>query len=156
MSKDTNSLYSWKYDDIKHRSPIWYMIALSIAIWLIIWGFLTRQYGMSIVIMLAGGFFYFLENNSEDEVEVSITDLGIKVQGNFYDYSRIKAYSLVYQSDRAVFLRLLINKRGIGVLNLNIDNNIAANIRSILPNFIEENEKQEITLGEKIIQLLKL
>jgi len=44
---------------------------------------------MSIVIMLVVGFFYFLENNSEDEVAVELTDLGVKVQGNFYDYSKI-------------------------------------------------------------------
>lgn len=111
---------------------------------------------MSIVIMLAGGFFYFLENNSEDEVEVEISELGIKVQGNFYDYAKINGYSLVYQSDTAVFLRLSMNKRGVWVLNLNIDNIIATNIRSTLSNYIEENEQQEVTLGEKIIQLLKL
>jgi len=37
-----------------------------------------------------------------------------------------------------------------------VDNTIAADIRSILPNFIEENEKQEISLSERIIALLKL
>ncbi len=151
-----NTLYNWSYEDTKSRSAIWYTIAIAVAIGLIIWGFLTRQYGMSIVIMLAGGFFYFLENNSEDHVAVDITDLWIKVQGNFYDYARISGYSLVYQGDQAVYLRLLIKKRGIGILNLSIDNSIASNIRSILPNYIEENEKQEVTLSEKIIHLLKL
>jgi hypothetical protein len=156
MATNNNLLYNWKYEDTKHRSPIWYVIALSIAIWLIIWWFLTRQYGMSIVIMLVVWFFYFLENNSEDEVAIELTELGIKVQGNFYDYSRIWWYSIVYHWEQAIYLRLLIKKRGIWILNLNIDNRIAADIRSILPNYIEENEKQEITLSEKIIQLLKL
>jgi len=49
-----------------------------------------------------------------------------------------------------------MKKRGISVLNLNIDNSIASEIRTILPNYIEENEKQEITLSERIIHLLKL
>ena len=156
MEININSLYKWNYEDTKHRSPLWYIIALSIAIWLIIWWFLTRQYGMSIVVMLVVWFFYFLENNSEDEVSVELTDLGIKVQGNFYDYSRIGWYSIVYHGERALHLRLFIKKRGIGVLNLNIDNRIASDIRSILPNYIEENEKQEITLSERLIQFLKL
>ena len=156
MEKNSNILYTWQYEDTKHRSPLWYIIALSIAIWLIIWWFLTSQYGMSIVIMLVVWFFYILENNSEDQVLVEITDLWIKVQGNFYDYSRIGWYSLVYYGEQALYLRLLIKKRGIGVLNLNIDNLVATNIRNILVNYIEENEKQEITLSERIIQLLKL
>lgn len=156
METSSNILYNWNYEDNKNRSPLWYTIALSIAIWIIIWWFLTRQYGMSIVIMLVVWFFYFLENNSEDEVAVELTDLGIKVQWNFYDYSRIWWYSIVYNGEQAIHLRLLIKKRGIGILNLNIDNTIASNIRSILPNYIQENEKQEITLWERIIHLLKL
>lgn len=97
MAKNQNTLFSWNFDDTtQHRSPLWYMIALSFAIGLIIWGFLTRQYGMSIVIMLLVGFIYFLENNSEDHVSVEITDLGVRIQNSFHDYSRIHSYSLVY------------------------------------------------------------
>jgi hypothetical protein len=156
MENSSNILYTWNYEDNKDRSPLWYIIALSISIGLIIWGFLTQQYGMSIVVMLVVWFFYFLENNSEDEVKVELTDLWIKVQWNFYDYSRIWGYSIVYHGERALYLRLIIKKRGIWILNLNIDNSIVSNLRSILPNYIEENEKQDITLSERIIHLLKL
>ncbi len=156
MPGNDNLLYSWNYEDVKDRSPIWYMLALSAAIWIIIWWFLTRQYGMSIVIMLAVGFYYFLENNSEDSVSVGVTELGIRVQDNFYDYSKIGGFSLVYSWENAVFLRLAIKKRGISVLNIKVDNNIARDIRPILWNYVEENEKQEISLTEKIMHLLKL
>ena len=156
MAQNANILYSWNYEDIQDRSPLWYMLAASIAIGLIIWGFLTRQYGMSIVIMLAAWFFYYLENNSEDHVSVEISELWIKVQDMFYDYAKIWKYSIVYEWDRAVFLRLAINKRGIWVLNIKLDNTIAAQVRSILPNFIEESEKQEISFSEKLISFLKL
>jgi len=111
---------------------------------------------MSIVIMLAVWFYYYLENNSDEQVQVSVSDLWIKVQETFYDYAKIAGYSIVYQWDSAVFLRLMINRRWIWVLNIKLDNTIAANIRSILPNYIEENEKQEISLSEKLISLLKL
>lgn len=156
MAENTRILYSWNYEDTKNRSPFWYVAALSIAIGFIIWWFLTRQYGMSIVIMLIWGFFYFLENNSEDEVQVRVSELWISVQDNFYDYSKISWFSLVYQWENAVFLRLLIKKRGLSILNIKIDNTIAKNIRPILASYIEENEKQEISFGEKIMQLLKL
>lgn len=156
MTQNENLLYSWNYEDTKDRSPIWYIIALSVAIWLIIWWFLTRQYGMSIVIMLAWWFFYFLENNSEDSVWVKITELWIRVQDNFYDYSKIWWFSFVYNWENAILLRLLIKKRGISVLNIKIDNTIARDIRPVLWNYIEENEKQDMSLGEKIMHLLKL
>ncbi len=156
MSKKQNILYYWKFEDKKNRSPLWYMIALSIAIGLIVWGFITRQYGMSIVIMLIVGFFYFLENNAEDEIQVEITDLGVRIQNIFYDYSRISSYSIIYNWNQAIYLRLHLKKRGITFVNLHIDNTIAWEVRTILPNFIEENAKQEITFLEKLTHFLKL
>jgi len=154
MNKQT--LYTWKYEDTKNRSPIWYIVALSVAIGLIIWWFLTRQYWMSLVIMLVSWFFFFLENNSEDEVSVEISDLGILVQEKFYDYAKIAAFSIIYDGSRAVYLKLYVKKSRIWFVNLSLDNNTASNIRPILTNFVQESEKQEITLSEKIIHFLKL
>lgn len=156
MAEKQNLLFSWEFDDTKQRSTLWYMIALSISLWLIIWGFLTRQYGMSIVIMLITGFFYFLENNSEEHIKVELTDIGIRVQNIFYDYSRVHSYSLIYSWDQAVYLRLLLKKRGVGFVNLRIDNSIVSELRAILPNYIEENPKQEVSFMEKVTHLLKL
>jgi len=153
---ETPSIYNWQYEDTKNRSPIWYVIALSVAVWLILWGFLTRQYGMSLVIMLVSGFFFFLENNSDENVRVDVSELGIKVQDHFYDYAKIWAFSIVYDGSNAIYLKLFLKKNRVWMVNLRIDNTIAADMRSILPNFIEEKEKQEITLSEKIIHLLKL
>ncbi len=156
MADSQNILYEWDYDDTRVRSPRWYIIALSIAIGLIIWGFITRQYGMSIVIMLLSGLMFFLENNSEDEVHVSISDMGIKVQDSFYDYSRINSYSFVYHGEDAVYLRLFVQKSGIRVLNIKINNEIAKALQNILPNYITEDPKQDVTFLEKVIHILQL
>jgi len=106
--------------------------------------------------MLSVWFYYFLENNSEDSVSIALTELWVRVQDNFYDYSKIWGFSLVYNWENAVFLRLAIKKRGVSILNVKVDNNIARDIRPILGNYVEENKKQEISLTEKIMHLLKL
>lgn len=156
MATAQEILYTWDYDDTKDRSALWYLIALSVGIWLIIWGIFTRQYGMSIVILLIIWFFYFLENNSEDHIVVRVTELGIWVQDMFYDFSRIASYGIVYNGDQAVLLRLILKKRGIWMMNLRVDNKVATELRSILPNYIEEISKQELSFLEKLTQLLKL
>jgi len=106
--------------------------------------------------MLIVGFFFFLENNAEDTVTIHITELWIKVQDIFYDYSRISSYSIVYSSDQALFLRLNLKKRGVWVANLRIDNKIASEIRPIISQYIEENPKEEITVLERITHFLQL
>ena len=153
---ETNTLYSWNYNDNKNRSPLWYMIALAIAIGLIIWWFFTRQYGMSIVIMLAVGFFYFLENNTADDVEIRITDLWIMVQESFYDFSRISAFNIIFSWENAIFLRLSIAKRWVSTINLRVDNTVVSDIKPLLANYIEENPKQELTFIERVSHSLKL
>jgi hypothetical protein len=149
-------LYSWKFNDKKERSQLWYIITLSIVIWLVIWWFLTKQYWMSFLIMLITWVTYFIENNSEDEVNVNITNLWIKISNTFYDFSKINSFTLIYDWENAVYLRLIINKKWLKVFNIYIDNTIANNLKEILPNFIEENPKWDLSFIEKLINKLKL
>lgn len=156
MSQEQRILYTWDYEDAKSRSSLWYMIALSIAIGLIIWWILTRQYWMSIVVMLISGFFFYIENNSEDHVQIDVTELGINVQDIFYDYSRIMWYSFIYDGNMSIYLRLQLKNKWIQYVNIRVDNQITTELRQILPNFIEEWNQQEVSYIEKIIHKLKL
>jgi hypothetical protein len=40
---------------------------------------MTKQYGMSFIVLLIAGLVYFIENNSDEEINVIITLLGVKV-----------------------------------------------------------------------------
>ncbi len=150
------TLYSWNFPDIKNRWSLWYIIALSVVIWLVIWWFLTKQYGMSFILLLITGIAYFVENNSDDEVWVEINELGMKVGSTFYDFSRIPSYAFIYDWDNAIFLRLNLAKKGIKQIDLKVNNEVTRELKQILPSFIEENPKQDLTFLERMIHLLKL
>lgn len=150
------SLYSWSFKNTHERSQTWYIIALACVIWLVIWGILTRQYGMSFVVLLIAGVFYFVENNAEEEIIVSITELWINVWGNFYDFSRIQSFAILYDKNEAKVLRLKTNKKTLKTLDVDIDNEIAANIQAVLPNFVRQDEKWEFSFTDKVIRASKL
>ncbi len=152
----TDIYYSWKFEDKKNRSSLWYVIALSIVIWLIIWWFLTKQYGMSFIVLLIAWITYFIENNSDDEIEVLIWELWVKIGWSFYEYSRINSYSMIYNWENALLLRLNMNKQWLRNIDLMVNNDIATQLNKILPSLLEENPKWELSLSEKIIHLLKL
>jgi hypothetical protein len=156
MAEKQNILFEWNYEDNKNRSPAWYIIAFSLALALIIWGFLSRQYGLSIAVMLVSGIFFFLENNQEDTVQVALSDQGVQVQNHFYDYGKIAWFSLVYHGNQAVYLRMSVKKASTPIISIRIDNTIAQNVRGLLAGYIEETEKQEVSLLEKITHFLKL
>jgi len=152
----TDTIYTWKFSDKRERWTTWYIIALSIVIGLSIWWFMTKQYGMSFIVLLIAGLVYFIENNSDEEINVIITLLGVKVWSSFYDYSKIDSYSFIYSGENAIFLRLNLNKKWLKHIDLVIDNSTANELKDVLWNFLEEKPKSELTLSEKIISKLKL
>lgn len=152
----SNILYSWKFEDKKNRSHLWYIIALSIVIWLVIWGFLTKQYGMSFIILLISWLTFFTENNSEDEIEVQLAEQWLYIWSTFYDYSSIKMFTVGYQNDSAELLRLHVKKTGIAILDLKISSKILPEIQNILTQHIEDWWKAEISSTDKLIKFLNL
>ncbi|MDC0506156.1 hypothetical protein OAN96_01025 [Candidatus Gracilibacteria bacterium] len=150
------ALYSWEFNGEKQRSALWYTSAISILVGLVIWGFLTNQYGMSFVLLLIAGIFYYLENNGDEIIQVDLTKLGIGVNKNFYDYGNIGSYTLIYAGKQAIYLRINLLKKGIRYVNLHIDNEIADQITQILPEYISENAKKDLSFSEKLAHWLKL
>jgi len=151
-----NNIYTWEYDDGKDRWPYWYIIALSIIVWIVIWGFITGQYWMSFVVLFISGLFYYIENNSEDIVEIILTDLWFQIWKNFYEYAKIEKYTFIYEGDNPVLLRLVVNKSSLKNIDLKIDKDIFYELKDILPNYIQEDSKWELTFMEKLIHKLKL
>ena len=151
-----NILYTWKFEDKKNRSQLWYIIALSVVIWLTIWGFLTKQYGMSFIILLISWLVYFVENNSDDEIEVKVTEQGLYISNVFYDYSTIKKYSVWYQNDSPNLLRLHLSKASVAILDLKISAEILSQVQFYINDFIEDWWKSEITSTDKLIRFLNL
>ncbi|MDD4151954.1 MAG: hypothetical protein PHR68_05035 [Candidatus Gracilibacteria bacterium] len=148
--------YSWSFSNEKNRGTSWYLIAITVMIAFVIWGFISKIYMMSISILLVSGLYFFSENNANDETNIEISDLGIKVDSNFFDFSKISSYSLIYEDDKAIILRLKLISKGFKILDLKIDNEITKDLKAILPSYIEEDPKEDLTTIEKIIRLLKL
>lgn len=152
----SNEIYSWVFSDKKERWLYWYIIAFSMVIWLAIWWILTKQYVFSFIIFLLTGIMYFVENNSDDEINVSVTALWIKIGDIFYNYEKINNYSFIYLWEHAQLLRLNLKTSWINKLDLNINNEICQNLKDILPDFIKETDQSELSFSEKLINFLKL
>lgn len=149
-------LYSWTFSDTKNRGSLWYIITLSIVIGLAIWWFLTKQYGMSFIVLFLAGLYYFVENNADENVEVKVTELGIKIWTSFYDYTKISSYWFMYEWENALVLRLNLNSRGLKNIDLFVNNDIVSQLKEILPDFLEEQPKSDFSITDRIIKLLKL
>ena len=108
------------------------------------------------MILLISWVAIYIENNSDDEIVVGLSDLGIKIGETFYDYSKISGYTFIYEWERAVIMRLQLIKKGVKTVDLFIDNAIASDLKEVLPHYIQENEKEDLSFTDKMIRLLKL
>lgn len=151
-----NILYSWEFEDNNDRGPYWYIIALSIIVWIAIWWFITNQYWMSIVILFISWLFYYIENNSEDVINVTLSDVWVQIWKKFYDYSKIEKYTYIYEWENPILLRLVINRVSIKHIDLKINMQNMTETKNILPNYIEEDAKWELSFMERLIYKMKL
>lgn len=150
-------LYSWEFDDTKSRWTYWYIIALSIIIWIVIWGFVTWQYWMSLLILLVSGLFYYIENNSDDIVKIIVTDTWIQVWKKFFEYTKIEKFGFIFNWENPFILRLyLLNALPLRNLDLNINKENYYTLKDILPWFLTQDEKLKLTVTDKITNKLKL
>lgn len=156
MAEENTVLYEWKFEDKKERSTLWYIIALSVVIGMIIWGFITKQYGMSFLFMLLAGIVFYVENNAEDEVSVQLTNLGLRIGEKFYDFSRISSFAFMYDADQSVYLKLRVRQKGIPVIQVKVNNTITSELRPILAQYVEENPKEDLSFLDRLIHILKL
>jgi hypothetical protein len=148
--------YTWSFSDDKNRWKLWYIIAISFVLWLSIWGIFMSFYGLSFIVIFMAWVYFFIENNSSDTVQVNVTELWIKIDETFYDYSKIKSFSFVYIWEQMVFLRLFTNDVWVSKVDLKIDNEHWKNLREILSNFLAEDKSKNLTVLDKIIISLKL
>ena len=153
--KETEVLYSWNFSTKKNRWKFWYTIALALVIWIVIWWFIMKQYLLSFVVMIIAGIYLFIENNSEEKVDVKVSELWIFINTSFYEFTKIVWYSIIYDESEPILLRLYL-KTGIKILDLDINLKIAKNLKDILPKYLEENINWKLTFWDKIIRMLKL
>jgi hypothetical protein len=156
INNTDNIIYKWTFVDKKDRWKLWYIIAISVVLWLSIWWIFTKQYFLSFIIILIAWVYFFLENNSSDNVEITISDLGIKINESFNSYSKIESFSFGSVWEDLVFLRLILSKKWIKVVDLRINNEIWKELKEILPNFIKETDEWEMSVTDKLINSLKL
>lgn len=150
-------MYSWEFNSKKEKSGSWYITAIVVAIWLIIWWYFSELYIMSIVIIMVVWVYFLVENNSPDIIEIKIDSNWILISDAFYDYPKIESFAIIYDKNIPLFLRLRLNVRWIKLVDVPLDTGLnTGELRNFLLWYIEEDTKSEMSTSDRIINYLKL
>jgi hypothetical protein len=85
---------------------------------LVVGGIATGVYALAIVAFLFAGVYIFIENNHTNIVQVEIEERGISVDGQFYEYSKILAYSILFHEKTPVYLRIMIDRKYMSTIDI--------------------------------------
>lgn len=103
-------MISWQFASVKSRTPHWYVIALIIVLFLVVYGIFEGMYLMSIVAFLFAGVYILMENNATPTTTVEITDRYISMGNVRYEMNTIEKFTLLKNEDVYVMLRLFVKK----------------------------------------------
>lgn len=156
----TEVLLTWKVPEFdKHeRSRNWYIIGIAAAILLLVYALYTQNFLFAVIIILSS--LVMIMNDGQDPVQVdfALTDEGIILGRNFYDYDVIKHFTVVYKPrvnvenlyiefKSAIKPRLSIPLAGMDPLH----------VRSTLLKFLPEDlERTDLPLSEALSRIFKL
>lgn len=153
-----DAIHSWVAPEfIRHeRGLIWKMVMPLLVFLAAFLGIYFDAWTFSMAIVAFAIVYWIMHRKPPQDVEVLISDVGVKVGNRHYPFVKIKAFWVVYEPP--VFNTMYIRVSGDIALDIPIQlvDQHPALIREIMINKVPEMQGQKLSISETIARLLKL
>jgi len=153
-------IIGWKIPEYdKHeRTKNWYIIAVVVGTLLVIYSFFSGDFLFAAIIII-GAFIIIMHDGQEPiKIDFSITDEGVIVGKNFYDYDVLKDFSIMYKPNQQIKNLYFEFKSAIRPrLSIPLNNQNPLPIRENLLKYLPEDlERIDQPLSEALAKMFKL
>ena len=154
-----NIWVSWKFSEIPkyERTTFWWIFMSLVGLFLIFWGFKTRNFLFVFIIILVALIIVLWSKGEPLEIEFKITDLGIEVGSSFYEWSKIENFWIIYKPKEVK--KLYFKLKGIlpPSLSIPLEKENPVLVRRILLKFaLEDLTKEEESFSDFISRTFKI
>jgi Ca2+-dependent lipid-binding protein len=153
-----DAIISWVApESMKHeRGKTWRMVMLGAVIVFAIGGIIYNAITFSLAIITFAFVYYLLMMENPKDIEIKISNVGIKVGGRRYSYGEIKAFWIIYEPPHFKTLNLKIqnNINSDVVIQLNDQN--PAEVRDFLIKRIPEMQGGKENFSEILARIFKI
>ncbi len=152
-------LHAWQVKEYEqHDRPVlWYIVMISAAVLLILYGLFTGNFIFSLIIILAIIIFFIQSKQEPQDVPIFISELGVGVGNRFYKYSELDDFYIIYRPKEIKMLFIDTKTALRPLLRISLNDNNPLEIRDTLDNYLVENfEKEEEPLSEAFSRNFKL
>lgn len=141
---------------IKHsKTRKWYFLAGIIVLLLIIWALLQNSAPMAIALFIAAGVYYLYESQHPKNVQIAISEMGIRIGDIFYPYTSLRSFYVEYHPP---IRRLHIIKSGSTRLRIELDfpeDLDPSQLREYLLTQLPEENEEEQNFLDKFFRFIK-
>lgn len=150
-------MFTWQFSSQKVRPPQWYLIALIVVIFFVIYGIFEGLYLMSIVAFLFAGVYILIENNAAPTVTVLVNDRLIQVGSALYELDKISKFSILSRDGIPAILRIWIKKSITPNMDIPLTSEVDGYaLKDFLVQYIEYDSEAEFTKSDRIIEVMGL
>ncbi len=150
-------MYSWSFSSKKERTPKWYIIALIVVLFLIIYGIIEGLYLMSIASFLFAGVYILMENNANPLTQVEIHEHAIRVNESTFSYDNIQKFSILSHEGTPILLRLYLKKAFSPLIDIPFTTDVPVyELKEFLLQYLEYDDTATFTKSDHLINIMKL
>ncbi len=103
-------MFTWQFSSQKERSAQWYIIALVVVLFFVLYGIIEQIYFLSVVSFLFAWVYILMENNATPITHVNISEHIVQVNTTIYEFDKINKFALLSNGTNYVMLRLFLKK----------------------------------------------
>jgi len=150
--------FAWSFPEFNQheRSKRWYIWAGVAILFLLIFSIYTADYLFAIIVIISS-LIILLFQRSSNRVEFKITEDGVIVNNNFFDYQELKNFYIIYQPPEIKSLyfesKSILRPR----IPVSLEDQNPVKIREVLLKHLEEDlEKEKEPISEQFSRMFKL
>ncbi|KKP36609.1 MAG: hypothetical protein UR27_C0016G0006 [Candidatus Peregrinibacteria bacterium GW2011_GWA2_33_10] len=153
-----NAVISWETPQfIKHqKGKLWFVIGALIVFSFVIWGLVNNSWTMSIAFLAFAAVYYISHLKEPKIITIKISQIGIKIGADFYPYSSIKYFWIIYKPPYVQTLHLKLSLNTFSEIEIQLSGQDPSEIRDYLLRQIPEIEGKEESFSSVFARLTRL
>ena len=153
-----DAVMSWIAPEfIRHQRGLLWKIVMPILLFAaIFFGFYYGTWTFSIAIATFAIVYYLLHRQGPKDVEVRLSEVGVKVGGRHYPFSKIKAFWIIYEPLVSKTMYIRVSEDLSLDIPVQLEDQHPALVREFMISKVPEIEGQKVGMGELISRIIKL
>lgn len=138
------------------KSWLWFAVAGFVALAFVIYGLLTGGWTFSVAIIVLAGIYYLVYRDKPQIVDITISDVGVKIGRHIFPYNHLKIFWVVYDPPSVKRLYLRTTSRLHPDISVSLEETDPAELRRVLKIHLKESDATLEPMSDTLIRVFKL